>query len=269
MLITKLGKSVVLGAAMLAGVIAFGSEANADLLALYEFEGNVLDSSGNGNDASVVGTEAYSGSTPGAISGRSSQSFDLNGSTYIALPVPAIDFWNTAQSTGASMSIWVQTAGGVDQDYVFSVGNSANNTPIYGLQGDPGDNAKQRVFYRNDASGSDNETGTDNVFGSGWHHVVLTDNGGTTQVWIDGSLDSTLNQPVGTSTHDLASLGALVRTSAGFHLTGQIDEAAFFDHVLSQSEIVAIAGGAAIPEPASVLLMGLGSLMLLRRRHHA
>jgi len=245
---------------------------NAHLIAIYEFEGTTQDSSGNNNHAASVKTEQYNDSVPAAISGRSAQSFDFNGSTHISLPFEDIDFEETAQTTGATLSVWIQTAGPQDQKYIFSAGSSSSDTPIYGLQGGPSpDTDKLRLVQRPDAGGTNFQLGSPQTFGNGWHHIALTDDGGTMQVWVDGVLDATLAYPEGDSTHNLNSLGALVRQSTGFWVTGQMDEAAFYNRVLSEQEIGKLAGGLdprAVPEPTALTLLfsGLAGLIFATRR---
>ena len=124
-----------------------------------------------------------------------------------------------------------------------------------------------------------NDTATSQFFGTNplndlqWHHLVVVRDG--TDVHNDATvyLDGTSLAKTGTggwgdrnsTTPNIASGadGTTQRLNAG------IDEVAFFSTALSASEVTSLYYAAVVPEPATMALLVLGSLVLLRRRKSA
>jgi hypothetical protein len=84
-----------------AGLVTFGltAPASAGLMGYWAFDGDVLDSSGNGNDGNVHGAEAYDASPPSQIG--SGSAFDFTGGSSVTLPF--MDFYAMASSTGGTL----------------------------------------------------------------------------------------------------------------------------------------------------------------------
>ena len=103
-----------------------------------------------------------------------------------------------------------------------------------------------------------------------WQNVIVTYDAGLSlyTAYLDGTSFATLN---GGST----AVGGLVigghRAGTGRNFDGQIDDVAFFDHVLTAPEISFLQNNSAanIPEPGSVALLGLASTGLLLRRRRS
>lgn len=97
-----------------------------------------------------------------------------------------------------------------------------------------------------------------------WHMWTMTVGDGTLIFYEDGDL---LGSTGYTGTIDYTKsnnnfvIGA--RDNGDYSFSGIIDDVRFYDRVLSQSEIRALV---VVPEPATLLLLGLGSLAFLRKR---
>ena len=105
---------------------------------------------------------------------------------------------------------------------------------------------------------------TDNT----WHHVAAVRDTQTDKLYIylDGNSDAT---PVADTTlttlatNEPFGVGHRVSTmpSGDKYFGGLIDDVRIYNHALSQAEIQEI-----IPEPGTVLLLGLGGIILRKKR---
>jgi hypothetical protein len=165
-------------------------------------------------------------------------------------------------SEGFTWSLWVKSD------------SSANNAE--------GDGADVIIGSRNGAWNKVQPTGTERWFSFSydvdddtWHHLAYTGALDTNddpvgEFWVDGTkvdtdTDGTSNG--NTTLDDPMEIGGSSRFSEDY--AGLIDDIGVWNERLSDSRIQDIANGGAIPEPASLALMGLGGLMLLPRRKRA
>jgi hypothetical protein len=97
------------------------------------------------------------------------------------------------------------------------------------------------------------------------HHIAYSWEAGSLKAYIDGSLAGSFAGGIALPAIDHLVLGAgTPGHSVNQSWTGRVDDARVFDTVLSEAEITDVMN---IPEPASMTLLGLASLTLLRRRH--
>lgn len=105
---------------------------------------------------------------------------------------------------------------------------------------------------------------------TGWNNIVVTfqSTGATTGIF-NTYLNGTLFNTNVSYTQSNGLVEALVigghRSGTGRNFQGQIDDVAFWDNVLTQSDVTYLQTHA-VPEPTAALLGGLGLLALLRRR---
>lgn len=77
-----------------------------------------------------------------------------------------------------------------------------------------------------------------------WHHVVVQNNGTTTQIYIDGVLNNTGAEPLytlsGSNSDAKIYLGSHINDNPNEKIDGKVDEIKVFDNVLSQTQIDAL-----------------------------
>ena len=106
----------------------------------------------------------------------------------------------------------------------------------------------------------------------GWHHFVMTydsADGGVGTVYIDNELVTTDTGLSGSISAGGGTLFLGAKSTGGSDVfSGSIDDFGIWNHALSEGEIDGIYSNG-IPEPATMLLIGLGAPALLRLRRKA
>ncbi len=192
--------------------------------ALYTFEGNAADSTGNGNNGTATAV-SY------AADGVNGQSAHFNGSSsYVGIPRCiqdnfTVSCWVKTTATGGTGTQWWQGKGLID-------GEVAGSYPDWGmalLNGKValGIGSPDTTFF----SAS---TINDGV----WHHVAATrDNAsGTVKIYVDGALETTGTGATGSRSYPPALRIGSLQSGSGF-FNGAIDQVRLYARVLSVDEI--------------------------------
>ncbi len=126
------------------------------------------------------------------------------------------------------------------------------------------ESAGNTIFYTSpDGFTHEHLFSTSDGYKNQWVHIACVRSGSTKFIYLNGELDST-------GTTDGVVTGKSTKVFVGFHenvgvktrfFNGLIDDVRIYNHALTQSEIQQL-----IPEPASILLLGLGGLILRKRR---
>jgi alpha-galactosidase len=222
-------------------ILAFTVSA-ASLVARYEFENNVNDSTGTYNGTAYNGPTYATG-----IVGSYAISLDgVNDYVQITRPVAGdftIAFWiKTTQTAGSGQ--WWAGAGLVDGDTTSS--SRDFGTSLVGSK------------FAFGIGGTDTTiTSTTSINNGQWYHVtaVRTQSAGSFSVYVNGVLENTATGSTSLLNRSATlRIGGILTGSTGSFFNGNIDDLRFYDYVLSASDIATLAGAdttAPTPNPAT------------------
>jgi hypothetical protein len=263
----KMLKIVYIGAIM-AILVTLVTSANGQLLSKYEFE-----SSWRNQGKSTVAVTPYGGAVlgvagvdPAADRGPGLQNdANINSSTsWLSIGYDTtLDAVNGGISTQMSISAWVKsTSTSTSLQRIMGRGYSW----YMNMNGDgnfPGavdfivrDSALPLVVIK--------LQGDTNIRDGAWHHVAGTwDTAtGVQSLYIDGILDATRNTGAATSVQQDSRYGIGARQTAattGSQIyRGRVDDVRVYNTIEDISTL--------IPEPATIALLSLGSMLIFRRR---
>jgi fibronectin type 3 domain-containing protein len=207
-----------------------------DLKALYTFEGNALDTSGNGNNGTATSVTYVAGKI-------GAQAAQFNGtSSYVSIPACisndfSVAMWiKTTDTAGSAGGQWWSGKGLVDGE----VAGPATDwgTAIVGGKFVLGVGANTDTTVASSVSVND---GT-------WHHVTATRNNtsGAMAVYVDGVLRGSGAGATGTRSAPPGLRIGCIQTGNNF-LNGAIDDVRLYDHILTTNEIAALIAPPAAP----------------------
>ncbi len=221
-------------------LVLFVCRLQAVMVAQWDFENNFLDTTGNGNHLGNTATFSFAD----GISGQAAV-FDGNWFLYSADT-------DLTQSRGSfSVGAWIKTdqaqaldAVVIGNFFTTSYGMTYNGitydrTAIYGYVREGGNHVVQAS-----AGLADNQ----------WHHLAQTFDGTTMKLYIDGAEVDSATSSYSTTSTDVYEFSIGGRSIKDNMFVGSIDEAFLADHAMNATEIQTLA---AVPEPASIAMLGL------------
>ena len=200
-----------------------------NLVAHYKLDGDVLDSSGNGNDGTIVGDPVF-------VEGVVGNALDLDGDgDYVDCGNSALFNMETNQMTVAT---WVTIRSVAHQwgalvakgEHAWRLGN-ASNDPIFHFGINYGGMSDTTYFNGITAVGYDE-----------WHHVAGVFDGATMMIYLDGVLDNSVPTTETIGINDANMLIGENPEATGRYWDGIVDEVYIYSRALSDLEIQFLAG---------------------------
>ena len=253
-------KHMTLGVLVIAALALVGFQTSASAAMVWH---SALD----GDATAIVGPNGVANGSPTAIT-------DMNGNPNGAVKFDgSSDYYNlgTIASTlsAGSMSFWARTDVHGNDKGAIAMGVSGGGSAEYFVIQDRSDGS-WRSDVDNGASRLDAFDNDPPVTTGTWHHVAATfAAGGSLKVYINGTQQTDVQAL--SAAHDLANLGNWLvgaeRVGSRFY-NGALDDVRLYDNELSALEVSALnaAGPLYVPEPATMSLLALGGLVMIRRR---
>ena len=222
-------------------LMVFAAAAQADLVGLWHLDGNTNDSSGKGNDGTIIGTLSY-------VTGYSGQALAFDGgSNYV-------DCGNDPSLkpvTNMTIAMWVNP-GASQHTYADILGGHQYNQGYVVQQNGTDTNAYYFAYNRDGTYTGWQGTGIVTHLTPGkWQQFVVQKDGNTIRHYVDGVLTAS-----GTVSGDIFYrpgedfyLGIGYLPWSGRNFTGTLDEVSIWNGVVAPG---------AVPIPGAVLLGALG-----------
>ncbi|WP_293315659.1 LamG domain-containing protein [Phenylobacterium sp.] len=198
-------------------------------LALYKFDNNEDDKSGNYNG---TGTDIQ------YAAGRYDQSALFNGSSSVVTLPSALSDGSTTDAT--CISFWFYTGNEIDSsttnNEIMTFSNSGSNPGKIALGSTTGNFGNETISVTSDVT--DQYTYSQTNIPAGWNHVVVQWNSGNTK-W-DIYVNNVAHTTYTFGTNEQGKFALKFGQRSTFYYTGRLDQIRVFNKILSTSEITTL-----------------------------
>jgi hypothetical protein len=251
--------------------LGMGQVAHGDLIAYWNFDEPagataLQDQVGPADAVAASAGNLPMAGQPGIFGGG--WSFDGSDDNRLAVDAAAGD--NAAfvplGFSGWSYSGWINTTSLDGADTIFSISDAAAGSEEAALRLTGG---LVNFLGRHNSNPNVDITGTTNVSDGEWHHLAVASDASGTILYVNGVAEASTGDGVDIATFTTNAGNISVNFGANndnapnlqWEYAGLIDEFRVYNHKLSAAEVAVLA----IPEPNSLLLLGLAALVARRR----
>ncbi|MFC1675670.1 LamG-like jellyroll fold domain-containing protein [Planctomycetota bacterium] len=169
-----------------------------------------------------------------------------------------------------TISAWINTSAAGSYNYIVSKDKTSwEQQRVWQLSKTENDNLRFVVFKSDDDYGGlddwNDVTGNAVLADGNWHLVTGTWDGSVIKVFVDGQEDGANNYSGFLQQGQTNNVLIGKKEDNPNNFNGSIDDVRFYNRALSSTEIQEIYTNG-IPEPATIALLGFGSVSLLRKR---
>jgi hypothetical protein len=234
----------------------------AALVSQWEFEGDTIDSVGT-NHGSNHSVSYIAGAPYGAEPGGLAAYFDGEGQVNVG------NQSSLQPATAISITAWIKVEQELSNTWqtIYRRNGTGNTRELLDVGTWGGDVGVWFGIGTTDGYAEPVGTVTDAEMRDGnWHLAVATyDSSVSGQdnlfIYWDGEVRGSMEWSGLMDTDNLQDAAIGVQTNGNEPFFGGIDDVRIYNHALSAAEVQAL-----VPEPATVMLLGLGGLALLRRK---